>query len=159
VNGLENPRVGAATTNVLLKSRSEVSLRQMRVGLQQSDYAHNHPCRAIAALKSTLPKKSLLDRVKLIALSQSFDRQHGMLVSVGDRCQAGGYGFAIKQDRAGAALAFTAAVFCAGEMQLFAQNLKQRPLGIRADGVRLSVDGEGDRGVHTFSWPIVILTQ
>jgi hypothetical protein len=25
--------------------------------------------------------------------------------------------------------------------------------------VRLSVDGEGDRGVHTFSWPIVILTQ
>src|SRR3974390_1229690 len=78
-----------------------------------------------------------------------------MLVGIGNRGEASGYRFAIEQDRAGTAMAFPAAVFCAGQMQLFAQDLEQSPLRIRGDGVGLSVDGEGNRCVHTFPWPIL----
>src|SRR5262245_23716303 len=93
--------------------------------------------------------------MKLIPLPESFDRQDGMLVRIRDRSEAGSDRFAIEQDGAGAALAFAAAVFCAGQVQLFAQNLEQGSLRIRSERVRLSIDGEGNRCVHTFPWPIL----
>ena len=82
--------------------------------------------------------------MQLAAAGESFDGQQVLFVRVADGRDAGRDAFAVQQDGAGATLAFAAAVLGAGQFQLFAQDLQQRPLRIRGDGSGLAVDRESD---------------
>ena len=55
---------------------------------------------------------------------------------------------AIEQNRTGAAVACAAAVFGASELQILAQNIEQRAIGVCVYALWLPFDGEVDRDVH-----------
>ena len=77
-----------------------------------------------------------------------FDRKHILLCSVTNGSKASRNSFPVEQNRAGAALPFTAAVFCAGELEVFAKNVKQRAVGISRHGPGLTVHDQGNRLLH-----------
>jgi len=54
----------------------------------------------------------------------------------------------VDQHGAGAAPTFAAAAFRAGELQVFAQHLEQRPLGVGCHRARLTVHGEQEGLVY-----------
>ena len=133
---------------MLLQLRENLGLSRLRVLIQRAYDAQNHARRAIAALKGVLRQKGLLHGVKLAVPGEPFDCYHGLIVGVGNRRKTGGHAFAVEQHRASPALALTAAVFCAGQLQLLAQYIEQRSLWVRGDTSGLSVDGEFEGRIH-----------
>ena len=129
---------------MLLHPRQNLRIGRVRFFIQQADSAQNHSSRAITALESPFGEERFLHRMKLIAIGQPLDRQDRLLVSLGNRCKTSGRTLAVDEHRAGSTLAFPATVFRSRQLQVLAQNIEQRPLGVGCDGSWLSVDGEAE---------------
>src|ERR1051325_12099602 len=84
-------------------------------------------------------------------LRQSFDRGDGFSFGVAGGSQAGTAGHAVDENGASAALTFTAAVFSAGEIKLFAENREQGRLCIGVDFSRGAVDEQASHSCHRAS--------
>ncbi len=95
------------------------------------------PARAVAALKRPFVEERLLDRVQRVSLGQALDGDDRLAVGARDRRAAGEDALPVHQHRAGAALALAAAVLGAGQLQLFAQDVEQRPVGVGRHGAPL----------------------
>src|SRR5262245_21068488 len=72
-------------------------LSKQRVGQQ------DHTCSAVTAFKSAFFPKSLLDRMKFIAVRHTVDGCHGFAIDLESRCRTGADGSAVHQNRACAA--------------------------------------------------------
>src|SRR6185295_13580247 len=101
-----------------------------RISLQQRCSAHEDAGDAIAALQRLFGDEGALQRVRPLARSQSLD---GGDILVRDRPQrriAGRYRAIADDDIAGATLTTAAAEMRPGDVELSAQNIQQRPIGI-----------------------------
>src|SRR5438876_510698 len=96
-------RVAGAAAEVALKTVSDLLASRFGVALEQLNAAHNHAGRAVATLQAVALPETLLHRVQLAVLRQSFDR--GDVRTIGLDCQnrAGFDGAAIQQNCASAA--------------------------------------------------------
>src|SRR4051812_26816557 len=141
-HGLFDPHVAAAAAQVLVHPGRDLGLARAGVLLQQPDGRHDHARRAVAALERPLFEERRLNRVQLVALGEAFDRPHRLAVGVRDRRAAGERALAVDEDGAGAAPALAAAVLGAGELQVLAQHVQERPLGIGRHRPPLAVHGQ-----------------
>jgi hypothetical protein len=130
VDCTNDPRVGPAAADIAVHEFHDLAFRRTRILFEQRNCRHDHARSAVAALQGIFVEKGLLNGVKLIAFRQTFYRRDLLLC---DSC-CFGYArplrFAVDQYGAGAALAFAASVFCAGQIEIIAENTKQRGLGI-----------------------------
>src|SRR5258708_2338411 len=87
--------------------------------------------------------KCLLNRVHLAAVSHTLDGLEGRGVGLHRERQAGARGFAIDDHRATAALAGAAADVSAGEAEVFAQEIAEKPARRDCGLPRFTVDDDG----------------
>src|SRR5581483_4561014 len=100
-------------------------------------------------LRSAALKKSLLQRVKLPAARESFDRGDVRPPRLAHRHEAGVDHFAVNDHRTRAALAFAAAFLRPGQPQILAQHVEQPLQGRRVNFAGGAVDMKSD--LHSFS--------
>ena len=101
--------------------------------MEETEGRHEHACRAIATLHGIRFQEGLLEWVKLAVLLEAFDGPDLLFAEVSDMLVAGTGGRAINQNRASAALPFTAAVFAAGEAEIITQNAEESAFAIGID--------------------------
>jgi len=145
----EDLGIGATTTNVTLHACRNIGLSQLGIFGQEFDCLHDHSRGAIPALKGAFGQESFLHGVQLVPFGKALNGQDRLLLDVGERSDASSDAFAVDQDSAGAALAFATSVFGSGKLQILAQNIQQRALGIGSNGTGLPVNREGDCLFHT----------
>ena len=102
------------------------------------------PGRAIAALIAVMLDERGLHGVQVFRCTQPFDRLDLVALMHDRERQARIDPPPTHDDRAGAALAVIATLLGAGEMQMFAQRIKQRRPRVERDFARLAIDVEGD---------------
>ena len=129
---------------MLLHPRQNLRIGGVRFFIQQADSAQNHASRAITALESPFGEERFLHRMKLIAIGQPLDRQDRLLVGLRNRCKTSRHTLAVEEHGASSTLAFPATVFRSRQLQVLAQNIEQRPLGVGGDSSWLSVDSEAE---------------
>ena len=120
----------------------DVGVGRFRRVLEQIGDRHDHAGLTVAALRHVMLDPSLLHFRQLAILREAFDR--------GDLFAAGGAGQdlararrdAVDVNRASAALADTATVFCASEPDVFADHPQQRGVGLDLDVVSFAIDIE-----------------
>src|SRR5262245_38858113 len=88
---------------------TDVVCRWLRVPFQEFLGHQNKSRRAKAALKGAILDERLLDRMKLVAAGESFDRHHFTSVDKGREIQASAHGQAIYERRAAATQSLPAA--------------------------------------------------
>jgi len=116
----------------------------MGVLIEQGGGGHDHSGDAVAALICSFIHERLLEGVEPAVGSKAFDGGDGFAVGIGGDGLAGESAFAVDVDGAGAAIARPAAEARAEKMQVFAEDIEERALGIGGDGLPLAVDSEGD---------------
>src|SRR5438105_12557921 len=102
-----------------------------------SDTGHDLPGGAIAALEGIALNESGLQRMKLLALRETFNRfDIPSLDQCGER-QARLHALAIQEHRAGAALTEAATLLRAGKVQVLPQSIEERRARIERQAVLL----------------------
>ncbi len=139
-DGVEDADVAAAAAEVSIEGIGDLSVRGLGGGFEQDDRAKNHTGDTVTALHGFGIEEGLLDTVKATVAGEAFDG--GDLFAFGKTgwSEAGGDGLAVKENSAGAALAFATAVLGAGEVEVFAENLEEGPIWSRIERVGLAVD-------------------
>src|SRR6266850_5239636 len=132
--------VGSATTDVAIHGTHDLMVRRLRVFSQQREGGENHAGCAEAALHGVVLQKGLLERMQAPVLFETLDGDDGLVADSSNLRMAGTGGHTIDQDGAGAALAFTAAIFTAGEIEIVAQNAEQSSLAVDIDFNGLAID-------------------
>ena len=109
----------------------------MLVLFEESDGGADLAGGAVAALEAVVFEEGGLDGVEGVALGEAFDG--GDLGAVGGdgEGEAGVDAAAVEEDGAGSALAVVAALFAAGEFEVFAQGVEERGAGVEGEGVRV----------------------
>ena len=100
--------------------------------------------RAVAALRRPEVGEGLLQRVQAPVITEALDGHDVAGVAFEREEQAGQRRRPIHQHRAGAAFAELAAVLRARQIQILAQDLEQRLVGIERDLPRFTVDAQGN---------------
>src|SRR5262245_16150638 len=114
-DGFDDPRIGAATTNVAVQGFDDFSISWARIVFQKSSRRHDHSGSAVAALHGVFLNESLLQIMQFAILSKAFDCSDLLLLDRRDlRYAAAGCNTA-QHDSTGAALTFAAAIFGTGE--------------------------------------------
>ena len=147
-DGFGDSRIAAATAEMFLHADRNVGIGRVGLFLQQTDDAHDHAGGAVAALESTFGKERFLDWMQFFAFGEAFNGDDGFFVGVGNWSEARGDAFAVEENGAGAALAFATSEFCAGELEVLTQDIKERAFGIGGNGVRTPVDSEFESRIH-----------
>src|SRR5215469_6443594 len=118
----QNPRVGAATAEVSGQRFLDLTIRGLWIGIEQHLGAHDHAVDTIAALHRLLIDKSLLQGVKFLGRSESFESGHRTIGRGLDLSHAGA-NRAVHDHGASTALSKPAAEFRPVELQLVAQDV------------------------------------
>ena len=147
-NGGDDSGMAAAAADVPLQGLHDFRLAGIEIFLQERDAADNHSGSAIGALERGLIEKGLLYGMKLAVLLEALNSENGFSCSFADGELAGTPRRAIQKNRAGAALAFAATVFCSGEAKLFAQSKQQSRVGAGNENPVFSVDLRVDGPCH-----------
>src|ERR1700692_1033504 len=101
---------------------------------------------ADAALGSALFEEALLDGMEFFVDDEAFDGGDFGAFCLQDGDEAGVDQVAVDEDGAGSALAFTAALFGSGEVQVFAEDVEEAFHRWGFDGFFVAMDGEWDGG-------------
>jgi hypothetical protein len=132
--------VGAAA-DVAGHGGANVVGRGMRISVEQRFGAHQLPGRAVSALRPSCSMKRFLQRMQIIALAERPSTVWTVLPSAQTaRLAARVNRLAIQQHGACAAFAAIAADLGAGESQVIAQQLHQRPAVFHFGAMFRSVD-------------------
>src|SRR5215471_2231960 len=139
-----------AAAEIAGHARPDLVTRRVRIVKDQSFRAHQLPRSAEPALWPVVIDESLLQRIDLPVLCQSFYGHDGLAVHPNRELAARIDRLAVQQDGAGAALAAVAADFRTGETQMIAQQFDQRPAVFHFHASLDAIDGEfnlrsGDR--------------
>src|SRR2546428_558369 len=136
--------VPGAAAEIAADRLGDLRARRVPVLIEQRLRRHEHPRRAVAALRGALFGERGLQRMKLGAAREPFDGRH---VGVADRHrqrEAREHRRAVDEHGARAALAELAAVLRAGEAELLTKDFEERVVRLRRDGARLAVHAEGE---------------
>ena len=144
-DGLEDVAVGSATTEISAHAFADLSDRRVRRGPQQSFCSHHLSGRAVPALQRVLLDEGLLHGPELLAAHQAFHRRDFNTLSLECQRHAGIAGNARDQDRAAAAFAALASRFAAGELQLLANHVEERPARLDEQSMTAAVDRQRQR--------------
>src|SRR5450830_1319536 len=120
----------------------DVGVARLGLILQECRHRHNHAALAIAALRHVAVEPSFLHAVHDAVLRETFDGRDLLPDRVADLHATGARCYAVNVHGAGAALGDAAAVFGAGQADLFPQHPQQWGRGIDVDILGFSVDGE-----------------
>src|SRR5215471_20491143 len=135
-----------AAAEIAGHARPDLVTRRVRIVKDQSFRAHQLPRSAEPALWPVVIDESLLQRIDLPVLCQSFYGHDGLAVHPNRELAARIDRLAVQQDGAGAALAAVAADFRTGETQMIAQQFDQRPAVFHFHASLDAIDGEFDLG-------------
>jgi len=108
----------ATTAQVTVERRSDICFIWRLVALQERGSTHNHPVCAVAALRYLRIDKCSLERVRLFRGAEPLKRHDLFSLRIGDRGLARPRRGAIDDDRAGTALAKSAAELGSGQSEL-----------------------------------------
>lgn len=121
-------------------------------GVKKGDGAEDHAGDAVAALHGFGIKEGLLNAMEAVASGEAFDGGDELAFGEAGGSEAGGDGFAVEEDGAGAALAFAAAVLGAGEAEVFAEDVEEGAVGGGGEVMGLAVDGDRHMTVSVLVW-------
>src|SRR5690606_4469437 len=122
---LHEPWVLATAAEVSVELARNVLRGRVRVRSKQADCRHDHPGRAIAALKSLDLEERVLHRMQRVAVGQALDGDHAATCHRTEACHTRFGRTSIDEHRAGPALALAAAELGAGERKVVAQHFEQ----------------------------------
>src|SRR6266851_566538 len=105
---LKNSRVRPTAADIALQKLDNLRGTWIAVALQQSDAAHDHPSRAVGALKGAGIEKGLLHGMQMSVFLQAFNGGDGLANRGADGNLAGTPRHPADQHSASAALAFAA---------------------------------------------------
>ena len=147
-HGLDDLGVARTAAEVAREGLADRLLAGVGVTLQQRLGREDHPRLAEAALQGAGHVEGPLHGVGPVRAGQALDG--GDLPALaGDRQRAAGQGgLAVDQHGAGAAVALVAALLAAGQSQLVAEHLQQRPVVVGGDLAALAVDTQLQDGLH-----------
>jgi hypothetical protein len=134
LNGVHDARVGAAAADIALHELHNLTGRWVWFLGEEREAAHDHSRSAVGALKGFEIEEGLLDGMEMSIFFEAFDCGDG-LNHFAEGELAGTAGRTADQDRAGAALPFSAAVFCAGEAEFIAENGEEAGVWVGVDWV------------------------
>src|SRR3954469_23812060 len=141
VNGFTHLLEGAAAANVG-NGVVDVSVSRLGLLLEQGCDRHDHAALAIAALWNVVIEPGLLHLGQYAVDRESLDRGDLLADRFADLHATGSHRGAIDVTRAGAAWGDAAAIFGAGQPDVFTERPKQRGVRLDVDIDRLSVDAE-----------------
>ena len=144
-----NAIVRGAATKITGHGVIDVGVGRIWVSLQQRSRGHDLPGLAVAALRDIKFAPRLLERMQMFTiLGKTLDRRDLHPRRRRDWRQAGSSGNAVEMDRARAALPDPATEFRSNELEIVAQNPKQRRIGghVHASGLPVYVQGEFTHG-------------
>src|SRR5712691_8386482 len=146
VNGFTHLLEGAAAADV---GNGVVDVGVSRLGLlvEKSCDRHDHAALAIAALRNVIIDPGLLHPGRYAVDRESLDRGDLLADGFADLHATGSHRGAIDVNRAGAALGDAAAIFGAGQPDVFTDRPKQRRVRLDVDIDGLSVDAELCHGI------------
>src|SRR5713226_2665515 len=104
----------------------DVLVGRLRLLLEKRSHRHDHSGLAISALRNIVVDPGLLDLVQRAVGGQPFDRGDLFAAGFADQYAAGAHRNAIDMDRASSTLRNAAAVFGAGQPDIFPDRPKQR---------------------------------
>src|SRR5262245_3693150 len=143
-HGGNDPVVRAATAEIVLKGIAHIVLGRSRFGVEQRLGRHDHAIDAVTALRRLLADEGALKRMRLVDRAQAFDRGDRGLSDSTDADRARTRRLALHEDGASAALAEAAAEFWPVELEIVAQNIKQRRVRLGGHRPRHAVDFQTD---------------
>src|SRR5690242_15257107 len=103
--------------------------------IHAADRGHDLAWGAIPALKGIVIDKCLLHWMQIGTVGQAFDRCDVVTFSSNGEREAGQHAPSTEQHRTSTALAVIAALFCAGQSQTLAQQIKERGSHINGETV------------------------
>jgi hypothetical protein len=157
LDGVHDARVGSTTADISLHELHDFSGRGARLLREERHAADDHSGGAVGALESFEIEEGLLHGMQMAIFFEAFDCGDG-LYDFAEGKLAGTARRAADQDRAGTALPFTAAVFCAGESKFVAENGEEAGIWIGVDWVFLTVNFEFEWRSHGASRRFDFLT-
>src|SRR5580704_5467694 len=144
LDSAEDARIGAAAADIAIHMANDVVAARILIAGEQRGGLHDLPGLAIAALRHLQIEPGFLQRMVAIG-RQALDGGDVLARHHGDGRLARAHRLAVEMHRAGAAHAGAAAVFRAGELEVFPDHPEQRCLRTGIHTCRLVIDGEGDR--------------
>ena len=121
LDGLNDLGVSGATAKVAGESETNVFFGRVRILVEQRFRHHQHSWRAIAALRAAIFNERFLNRVKLGADFEPFNRDDVGTVEFAGKNQARIDRFAVQKNRASAAVAGAAAFLSSGKADFITQ--------------------------------------
>src|SRR5947207_4536823 len=125
LNGVDDVLIAGAAAEVALDPLANLALGWRWVVLQQRHGRHDHPRRAVPALKPVLLPKAGLQRVKGAVRREPFDRGDRRSVGLDREDRARLRAPAVDEDGAGAALTGVAPDVRSGQTLLFAEKVNK----------------------------------
>jgi hypothetical protein len=137
----------AASADIALQELHDFFGAWIWVALQQAYAAHDHAGGAVSALKGARVDEGLLHGMKAAVFLKTLNRSDWLSNGGADGNLAGAARLAPNQHGAGAALPFSATIFCAREPEIVSEHIKQGSFGRVMNGIVLTVylnfDGHG----------------
>jgi hypothetical protein len=118
----------------------DVGFARLRVAQEQRLSGHDHPVGAIAALAGLLQDKGLLQHARVLGGAQTLNRGNAPFAGGADGVNARPFLRTVNEHTACATLRQPTAEFRAVQLEVVAQNVQQRGLGLDPDRVGFSVD-------------------
>ena len=141
----DDPLIAGAAAQIAGDGDPHLLLGGIGIVAQELDQRGEHPRRAEPALQPMMLVKRLLQRVQLLLRGRdALDGQNLVPVCLNRQHQARARRAAVEQDRAGSAHAVLAAEMGAGQAELVAHEIGQRPAHLYLLLVALAVDRQRD---------------
>src|SRR5262245_11710912 len=143
LDGANGGRVGAAAADEVFERILDLRIRGLRIAVDQLGRGQDPAADAIGALRDLLLEPGGLNRMRLLGRAEAGERGDLPAFEGGDRRDAGTHRMAVDLHRAGAALSEPATEARIVELELIAQGVEQRHVGVvDVDRARPAVDGE-----------------
>src|ERR1700752_1342338 len=142
MNGAAQRRIRTAAADIG-DTRVDVGVGRLGEGLQECGHGHDLPGLAVAALRNAFFDPGALYRMVVVP-GEALDGDHLRAIESTDRHRTGPHGGAVDMHRAGAALRYAAAEFCARQPDHVAQHPEERSIGLYVDLPGYSVDVNRD---------------
>src|SRR5213593_2348557 len=135
-------RVAGAAAQVSGDSVADLFFGRVWILGEQRRRRHQDPGNAESALRHAEPHEGVLQRVQGVEASQSFNRPDGTTSCLEGQHEAARDGLAVEMDSARAAITRATAFLGPGELEVLAERVEQRHVGLDEDVGLLVVQGE-----------------
>lgn len=117
--------IASAPTEIAGNGHTDFFLRWVGIAVKQFFGAHQRSWSAEATVDSIMVKEGFLERMKLVPICQTFDREDFLTINLRGEHKARIHSLSVHQDRACTALTDLTSPFCARQAQLLPQQIKE----------------------------------